>query len=373
MLDIDNSKQNSFILESLESNDELELLIDSIDFSDESIFNIILCSNKTVVDQLLYFIDKKLESLGNKKNFIDIFKKRVIELDSLYVELDVFIKNISIDKKDMIILDLSFLESNKAYETEQIFSKLNQLRNSLMNYKIPVLLIFPKQIQKVFMVSAPDFWSIRSCVVSIDIILETKKEDKKSSLKDEKVLHKGQLSLLLNEYKRLKTLKNDTSRWLLMAKCTEIGDFYSKHDSLQDAFSYYKQALKLSESILEKRPDSVEAKRDLSVSLEKIADIYLQKGEITKALENYQEGLKLAESILEKRPDSIEAKRDLSVSLNKIADIYLQKGEITKALENYQEGLKLRESILEKRPDSIEAKRDLSVSLEKIADIYLQK
>ena len=109
-------------------------------------------------------------------------------------------------------------------------------------------------------------------------------------------------SLLLNEYHRLKEQKNDTSKWLLLVQCNKVGNYHYKHESLNTASQYYKEGLKLVESILEKRPESIEAKRDLSVSLNKVANIYLQKGETTKALENYKEGLKLRESILEKTP-----------------------------------------------------------------------
>ena len=68
-----------------------------------------------------------------------------------------------------------------------------------------------------------------------------------------------------------------------------------------------------------------------------------------KRLKYYQESLTLRESIENKRPDSIEAKRDLSVSLEKLADIYLQKGDADKALKYYQESLTLRESIENKK------------------------
>ena len=82
------------------------------------------CNSKLIVDQLLKFIDCKLENLENKKNLIDIFLSRKLELDILYLELDKFIRDSKLTIYDLAVLDLSFLETCKIYEAEHIFSKL---------------------------------------------------------------------------------------------------------------------------------------------------------------------------------------------------------------------------------------------------------
>ncbi|MBU1959274.1 tetratricopeptide repeat protein, partial [bacterium] len=78
----------------------------------------------------------------------------------------------------------------------------------------------------------------------------------------------------------------------------------------------------------------------------KLADIYLQKGDVEKALKHYQEGLELAEDIQNRRPDSIEAKRDLSVSHYKLSTVHEFNKEFDKALEQL---LKARAWVLEFR------------------------
>jgi len=339
------SKNN--ILENLQENEELKLFIDTIDFSENSIFNVLFIDNKRIVDECIKYICVELEILDNKKFVIDVFKNRDIDLKSLHLQLDEFIRLTKKVYNSMIVLDLSFLESNKMYESEQIFLKLNQLRNTMMNFDFPIILIVPQEMKKVFMVCAPDFWSIRSSILSLDLDIEEKVVEEKKELVYEEIDHKNQLNFLLNQYRKLETQKNENSKWLLMSKCGEIGDFYFKHISIDEAQKYYKKAHKLSLEILNNQPDSIEAKRDLSVSLEKIADIYLQKGDIQKALDNYKDGLKLADSILEKRPDSIEAKRDIVVSYFKIANSYLELQKNKKALKYFKKALKITKENLE--------------------------
>ena len=344
------SKNN--ILENLQENEELKLFIDTIDFSENSIFNVLFIDNKRIVDECIKYICVELEILDNKKFVIDVFKNRDIDLKSLHLQLDEFIRLTKKVYNSMIVLDLSFLESNKMYESEQIFLKLNQLRNTMMNFDFPIILIVPQEMKKVFMVCAPDFWSIRSSILSLDLdieekVVEEKVVEEKKELVYEEIDHKNQLNFLLNQYRKLETQKNENSKWLLMSKCGEIGDFYFKHISIDEAQKYYKKAHKLSLEILNNQPDSIEAKRDLSVSLNKIANIYLQKGDIQKALDNYKDGLKLRDSILEKRPDSIEAKRDIVVSYFKIANSYLELQKNKKALKYFKKALKITKENLE--------------------------
>lgn len=335
------------ILDNLQQNEELKLFIDTIDFSEDSIFNILFNDSKFIVDECIKYICTELEILNNKKFVINVFKNRDIDLSTLYLQLDKFIRLTKKADNGMIELDLSFLELNKMYEAEQIFLKLNQLRNTMMNFNFPIILIIPQEMKKVFMVCAPDFWSIRSSILSIDLVIKEKKVEEKKELVYEKIDHKDKINFLLNQYRKLETQKNETSKWLLMSKGNEIDDFYFKHISIDEAQKYYKKAYKLSLEILEKRPDSIEAKRDLSISLGKIADIYLEKSEIQKALDNYKDGLKLRESILEKRPDSIEAKRDIVISFYKIGNSYLELQKNKKALKYFKKVLKITKENLQ--------------------------
>ncbi len=302
----------------MKNNEDLSYIVKSVDYSDHSIFNVIFCDSKIKADECLSFIQNSLEKLDNNKNFISVFKNRKINLDNLYLDLHNLITNNSYKKNDFLILELTFLELDKIYEIEHLFLKMNQLRNSIMNLHLPILLLIPRRLKKYFMVCAPDFWSIRSVDIEIKSEITITKENKDYSY--EELEHKDKLSFLLNEYHRLKSVNSEISKYLLMIKSGEIGDFYLKHISIEEANKYYKESSKISYEILGKREDSVEAKRDVSVGLNKLANVYIRQGELSFALENYKKSLDLRYEILGKREDSVEAKRDLCVGLVKISN-----------------------------------------------------
>ena len=330
--------ENSDIYAYLKSNEKLERLIRSIDYSDGSIFNLIYLDNYKLLEEVLIFTQARLQEDGNKKEILSVIQTKQVLLKEIFKEIDEFIyvtKN-SLSKSEIIVFDMSFLDASKSYEIEVLFSKLNQLRNSLMNLDVALIFAFPKSLKKDFLQYAPDFWSVKSVDADIDFMVKELK-----SLTDDRDELNSEKSLLLNQYKMAKEEGN--SRELMIAEI-KLGDFYAQHDDLSEANSYYIRALKLAQEIQNRRPDSIEAMRDVSISLEKTADIYLQKGDSTKALKNCEDGLKLREEIQNRRPDSIEAMRDLVVSYYKLATSNKNK-EV--ALGYYQKALEIANSKIE--------------------------
>jgi tetratricopeptide (TPR) repeat protein len=131
--------------------------------------------------------------------------------------------------------------------------------------------------------------------------------------------------------------------------------------------------LALARSVRDRDPDSPDALRGLSVSLDKVADIEEQRGQLDDALTNYTESLNLARQLLAHYGDTPQTLRDLSVSLNNVANIHRQRGQLDDALTNYTESLNLARRILTHYGDTPQTLRDLSVSLDKVADIHRQR
>ncbi|MFZ4082798.1 MAG: hypothetical protein ACOYKN_16340, partial [Pirellula sp.] len=78
----------------------------------------------------------------------------------------------------------------------------------------------------------------------------------------------------------------------------------------------------------------------------------------------------------EANPNSAQALRDLSVSLNKLGDFYLARGksgDAELALVQFEESLDIRKQLAEANPNSAQALRDLSVSLERMSDVIGQQ
>ena len=131
--------------------------------------------------------------------------------------------------------------------------------------------------------------------------------------------------------------------------------------------------------MLKRNPDSAEAARDVSVSLKKLGDFLAQRGQpgdAEQALKHYTRGLEFGEDLLKRNPDSAEAARDVSVSLDKLGDFLAQRGQTgdaEQALKHYTRSLELGEDLLKRNPDSAQAARDVSVSLNKLGDLLAQR
>ncbi|OYW75661.1 MAG: hypothetical protein B7Z37_12275 [Verrucomicrobia bacterium 12-59-8] len=93
-------------------------------------------------------------------------------------------------------------------------------------------------------------------------------------------------------------------------------------------------------------------------------------GDSEAALKHYTRDLEMSEKLLAANPDSAQAARDVSVSLNKLGDFLAQRGQpgdAEAALKHYTRSLEQREKLLAANPDSGEAARDVVVSHYKLA------
>jgi formylglycine-generating enzyme required for sulfatase activity len=107
------------------------------------------------------------------------------------------------------------------------------------------------------------------------------------------------------------------------ASLNNVGDFLSRRGQPEKALENYLRSLEVRERLLEQNPQSAEAARDLAVSLNNVGDCLSRRGQPgdgEKALENYQRSLEVLERLLQQKPQSAEAARDVSASLNKVPE-----------------------------------------------------
>ncbi len=109
------------------------------------------------------------------------------------------------------------------------------------------------------------------------------------------------------------------------------------------------------------------------MSLNKLGDFLGrrgQPGDAQKALGHFQRCHEVLERLLLDNPQSAQAARDVSVSLNRLGDFLAsrgQPGDAQKALGHFQRSLEVSERLLLDNPQSAEANRDVLVSLERLA------
>ncbi len=162
----------------------------------------------------------------------------------------------------------------------------------------------------------------------------------------------------------------------------KLADFLasrSQPGDAEQALGFYQRALDVREQLLRDNPQSAQAARDVSVSLNKLADFLAsrsQPGDAEQALDFYQRCLSILEQLLRDNPQSAQAARDVSVSLNKLADFLAsrsQPGDAEQALGFYQRALEVSEQLLRDNPQSAQAARDVSVSLNNLADFLTRR
>ncbi|MEY2881494.1 MAG: regulatory protein afsR [Verrucomicrobiota bacterium] len=157
-----------------------------------------------------------------------------------------------------------------------------------------------------------------------------------------------------------------------------LGDFLASRGQSGDAaqaLKYYERSLEVREALLAANPQSAQAARDVAAGLQRLGDFRTARGlpgDAEEALRCYERCLQVTEKLLAANPDSADAARNVSVSLNKLADFLArrgQTGDAAQALKYYERNLKISEALLAANPQSAQAARDLAISLERMSAV----
>ena len=133
-----------------------------------------------------------------------------------------------------------------------------------------------------------------------------------------------------------------------------------------------RRAVNIAEMRMQTSPDSVQARQDLSVSLNRLSDVEVQVGNIAGARELLIRAFDISERLATVDPDSVRAQRDLTVSLNRLGDVEFQTGSHARARDLLARALHIGERLIAVDPDSTQAQQDLTVSLDKLGVIEAQ-
>lgn len=110
----------------------------------------------------------------------------------------------------------------------------------------------------------------------------------------------------------------------------------------------------------------LESMRDVALALDRIADLERKSGNRLAASDRYQQSLRIRQAILDDFGESLDALRDLSVSLSNVGDL---KPELEIAVGYYRESLVIRQRIVDEFGESPTDLRSLSVSQMKLGDL----
>jgi tetratricopeptide (TPR) repeat protein len=105
--------------------------------------------------------------------------------------------------------------------------------------------------------------------------------------------------------------------------------------------------------------------RELAMAAGVAATAEFETGQLVRAEQLFQRSLEVRERLRAANPESAQAARDVSVSLNKLADFLASRGlpgDAEQALGHYQRSLEVSERLRAANPESAQAARDVSVS-----------
>jgi tetratricopeptide (TPR) repeat protein len=258
-----------------------------------------------------------------------------------------------------------------------LLARLNERRDLLRRtLRRPLILILPQDFNRETQDTAPDLWSIRdfSEILRFRAVVEQAAPERLPSQGGAPEPAPGRDASghpLVKEWRRLLSkvdhVRSD-QRSDLLRTGWQASDTALARGDLELAWEIAGETLVLAREAGWK---TLEALRDLSISLNKLGDVASQRGDLGTAEQHYQESLAIARDLAE-RLQTPQALRDLSISLNKLGDVAQLRGDLATAELHYQESLALARAVAEQLKTP-QAQWSLSNSLEKAGDLALQQ
>jgi len=152
---------------------------------------------------------------------------------------------------------------------------------------------------------------------------------------------------------------------------TMLGDVLVAREAHDEAMAAYAEAQGEVRALLERDPQQVGLKRDLSVTCDRIGDMHVEKGDLDRALASYRQSLEIAEELAERDPQSAVWQHDLSVSCDRIGELLDKKGDREGALESFRKSLAIAKALVLRDPDNVQWQSDLAASHDRIGDVLI--
>jgi tetratricopeptide (TPR) repeat protein len=231
----------------------------------------------------------------------------------------------------IVIVDASLAHERDEQAWRHLFRRLNESRNLIIErLHLPLLLCLPDFLEPIFAHEAPDFWSVRSLVVNLDLRLEP-----------------------------LATLAEGTSS-------VTVPDFSG--EPFEFAGATLLDDLAKARKEVEASPDNEKANLVLGIQLRRFGQREQQQGRLESALAAFEEELAIQRKRLDKARDRqkgvMERSGSVANSLNQVGTAYLQLGRLDQALAAFEESAHIYRSIgAEDAEDAAELGRELELAL----------
>ncbi len=139
-----------------------------------------------------------------------------------------------------------------------------------------------------------------------------------------------------------------------------VGDARLSGGELQEAFQAYDEALQRSRLMVEAHPHLDEDQQHLSNSLERVATFLEHTGRPSEAEGYFEEMLRIKQTLFDKNPNDLQARRDLALAHLHEARVQFEMGDIALSIASTLRSLEILRQSIAQEPNDYQAQHDLS-------------
>lgn len=264
-----------------------------------------------------------------------------------------------------------------------LFRRLNETRNLIANRLDSSLLVcLPPWLEPLFAHEAPDFWSIRSGVVTLRSLPQfspvVPAEQAAPSKPPSETRPSGDIEAL-NEAvaearMRASTSPEDASSLRALAiQLNRLGSHLVSQGALSGAHSADEEAVTAMRRLLGRNAPTAERLRDLAASLMALGDVQQRLGQAREAHATFTESVDVMRHSVALAQGEPELVNDLATSLILLGDAQFVDEDAANAGAAYREALSLIREILQRTPNRVDRLRNLSFVLNRIARLQLDR
>jgi tetratricopeptide (TPR) repeat protein len=169
---------------------------------------------------------------------------------------------------------------------------------------------------------------------------------------------------LVQERPNDETLQKDLARALHVMAIQAPGS--------TERVSYHTQELEIYEKLLALHPESFELQRDTALAQKYIASEQLDAGLGQPAIAHLRAALALDSKRAEANPNNAQAQLDASFDMSEIGYYYMDQKKLDAALQNFQQALQVRRKLLQLDPENHELQGRVAYITTMVADVLLK-
>ena len=151
-----------------------------------------------------------------------------------------------------------------------------------------------------------------------------------------------------------------------MAAAGDLGDFARAQGNGEEAADAYETALAYARQLYAAAPDDPDRVAALAGALTGTGDVAQDEGRLDAAVEAYEESLALRRAVVEATP-SADARRALSLALERLADAREDRGHRVRALDLYRESFDIAGDLASLDPQAYGG--DLAVTRRRLSEL----